>query len=597
MLYGEEDFDVVMLAIIKEDYRHPSYNESVKHAEEMSWHFFGTTPTALLESNRPNEDPDITEYRKANYQPITKSAADKAIKITSKIFNPNLSSIRWEKPSTQGEELKKYTLEDYPVYNSLPNYMKDVVLRKMLADPNGVLVATLAEVPEMETETPEPLLKVYGSKNIYNFDADHYLIYISDRTEKEKGKIFTFCYYDKTESIEFEVYAINKELFYEELDTYQYDFPQIPVWPLGGMSEALDDGSVILKSFYSSAAPHWNNAITHESDLFAAYIKHLHPQKYELAEVCAYKMEWEGINYPCRSGRIKLPMAGKTDAFNMIDCPHCSGSGFNPIGPYGVYKFTKEKLSDGGPMGMDPVGYITVPVEATKMLEVRKDFCISQGLWSINMDIEDKVGENQSGVAKVIDRSAQYDTLYDIGTVIYDVHITNAYYFFNLYKFGVANRSAGKPGETESNLPQVNKPTQFDIASVSELINNFKAAKDSGLDPNYLQMKQIEIQTRDMSTNPDLKRFTSLLLELDPLPGMAVVDVNTNVTRGFVSKNDAVIHFNLKAFVERAVRENKDFISMEKDKQLEILNGYATEFVKANKPVIDTTLIPGFNAA
>lgn len=590
MLYGEEDFDLVMLAIIKEDYRHPSYNESVKHAEEMSWHFFGTTPTALLESNRPNEDPEITEYRKANYQPITKSAADKAIKITSKIFNPNLSSIRWEKPSTQGEELKKYTLEDYPVYNSLPNYMKDVVLRKMLADPNGVLVATLAEVPEMETETPEPLLKVYGSKNIYNFDADHYLIYISDRTENNKGKIFTFCYYDKTESIEFEVYAINKELFYEELDTYQYDFPQIPVWSLGGMSEALDDGSVILKSFYSSAAPHWNNAITHESDLFAAYIKHLHPQKYEIAEVCAYKFDFEGQLYPCRSGRIKYPKG-------LIDCPHCSGSGFNPIGPYGVYKFTKEKLSDGGPMGMDPVGYITVPVEATKMLEVRKDFCISQGLWSINMDVEDKVGENQSGVAKVIDRSAQYDTLYDIGSVIYDVHITNAYYFFNLYKFGVANRSAGKPGETESNLPQVNKPTQFDIASVSELINNFKAAKDSGLDPNYLQMKQIEIQTRDMSTNPDLKRFTSLLLELDPLPGMAVVDVNTNVTRGFVSKNDAVIHFNLKAFVERAVRENKDFISLDKEKQIEILNGYANEFVKANKPAIDTTLIPGFNAA
>jgi len=590
MIYGTPEFDEVMLDILKEGYRHPSYEESVKHAEEMSWHFFGTTPSALLDSVRPNEDPDITQYRKDNYQPITKSAADKAIKITSKIFNPNLSSIRWEKPSTQGEELKKYTLEDYPIYNSLPNYMKDVVLRKMLADPNGVLVATLDEIPESETQTPEPLLKIYGSKNIFDFDEDHYLINTGVHQEKDSGDVYTFCYYDRTQFIEFDVYYKNKELFYTELDRYQYDFPQIPVWPLGGMSEALDDGSIILKSFYSSAAPHWNNAITHESDLFAAYIKHLHPQKYEIAEVCDYKMEMDGIMYGCRGGRIKWPKG-------LIDCPHCSGSGFNPIGPYGVYKFTKEKLSEGGPMGIDPVGYINIPVEATKMLEERTDKSINKGLWAINMEVEDTVGENQSGVAKVIDRSAQYDTLYDIGSVIYDVHITNAYFFFNLYKYGVANRSVGKPGDTESNLPQVNKPTQFDIASVSELINNFKAAKESGLDPNYMQMKQIEIQTRDMSTNPDLKRFTSLLLELDPLPGMAVADINTNVMRGFVSKNDAVIHFNLKAFVERAMRENKDFISMDKEKQLEILNSYADEFVKANKPAIDTTQIPGFNAA
>lgn len=588
MIYGTPEFDEVMLDILKKDYRHPSYEASVKHAEEMSWHFFGDKPEGLLKRTRPNEDPEITAYRLENYEPTTKSAADKAIKITSKILNPNLFSIRWEKQSTQSEELRKYTLEDYPVTNSLPNFMKDVTLRKMLADPNAVIVATLAKVPESQTDVPKPILKIFGSKNVFNYDEDHFLLNVSIQ-----DNIFTFDYYDLNRFISFEVYAKNKKLYYTEIEDYPYEFGEIPAWFLGGMSEAMDDGTVTMKSFYSSAAPYWNLAITHESDTFAAYIRHMFPQKYEIAEVCNYKYDYEGQPYPCRAGQIRIP--GKGKEYSHIECPHCSGSGFNPITPHGVYKYTKDKLSgESGSMGIDPVGYITVPVDATKMLEERAQKMCDKGLWAINMEVEDKVGENQSGVAKVIDRSAQYDTLYDIGTVMFDTHITNAYYFFNLYMFGVSTRAAGKSSEAVyENLPQVNKPTYFDVASTQELINNFKAAKESGLDPNFLQIKQMEIQTRDLSTNPDLKKFTTLLLDLDPLPGMATMDVNTNVSRGFVAKTDAVIHFNIKAFVERAIRENPDFASEDKETQLEVLNVYAQEFVKANKPVIDQTAIPG----
>jgi len=586
MVYGTPEFDAVMLAIIKQDYRHPSYEESCKHAEEMSWHFFGERPDTLLKRSRPNEDPGITEYRLENYEPITKSAADKSIKITSKILNPNLYSIRWEKPSAQGEELKKYTLEDYPDNNSLPNFMKDVVLRKMLADPNGILVATLKEVPEAQAETPKPILKIFGSKNIFNYDEDHFLVNIAIRDQK----FYQFEYYDKDQYISFEVYAKNKELFYTVEEQYIYGFDQIPAWFLGGMSEAMDDGRIILKSFYSSAAPYWNLAIIHESDVFAAYIRHLFPQKFEVVEQCAYKYNVDGIDYQCRGGQIKGP-------WGQMNCPHCGGSGYQPMGAYGTYQYTKDKLSDASGTLSMPVGYITVPIDATKMLEDRAQRMIDKGQAAINMDIEDKIGENQSGIAKVIDRSAQYDTLFDIGTEVFDVHITNAYYFFNKFMFGVANNSAGNdPSVVDNNLPQVNKPTQFDTASVPELVNNFKVAKDSGMDPNFLQMKQIEIQTRDLSTNPDLKNFTTLLLSLDPLPGMSTQDVNTNESKGFVAKNDAVIHFNLKAFVERAMSENNSFASLKKEQQLEILNKYADEFVKKNKPQIDVSQIPGFAA-
>lgn len=602
MLYGEEEFDTTLKAMMKsarieldgtvvhdeKAYRHSCYQESVEHAEEMSWHLYGETPERLLERVRPREDPAVTQYRKENYEPLTKSAADKALNIVSKIFNPNLYSIRWKKESQSGKALKEYSLEYYPEYNSVVTFTKDVLLRKMIADPNGVAAVKLKEIPEKQNQELKPYLCIYGSSSLWNFDDDHYLIFL--RTEQEKtrnnNKItwYYFEYFDKMKYLLFRAYirASNGALVIEEEESYAHNFGEIPAWKLRGVPEAKDNGDVIYKSFFNAAAPYWNLSIIHESDVLGAFINHIHPQKYELAEVCNYK--WQN-QYPCRQGHIKME-SGETMA-----CPKCDGTGWrNMSGPYGVYKYTKEKLSEGdGPVGIDPVGYINVPVDATKMLEERADRMRQLGMWAINMDVEDEVGENQSGVAKVIDRSAQYDTLYNIGSVVFDVHLQNTFYFFNKYMFGIADRSANK--DPQGNLPEINKPTQFDIASTAELVANYKVAKDSGLDPNFLQIKQIEIGTRDLTTNPDLKKFTNLLLDLDPLPGMDANTVSLNVSKFFVRQVDAVIHFNIKRFLERAVMESKNFMEASREDQIKKLEQYAEEVITETKPKIDPAVL------
>lgn len=594
MIYGEEEFDDKLKAMIrtsseKDDerkVRHSCYSECVEHAEEMSWHLYGVTPDSLLDRVRPREDPEVTAYRKANYEPTTKSAADKAINIVSKIFNPNLYSIRWKAESQSAKTLKEYTLEYYPEHNSIVNFTKDVLLRKMLADPNGVAAVKLKEIPEKTNQEPKPYLCLYGSSALWNFDEDHYLIFTrSEEVKLKSGNRITwyyFEYFDSNDYLCFRAYVTSTgKLVIEEEESYPHNFGEIPVWRLQGVPEAKDNGEIIYKSFFNSAAPYWNLSIIHESDVLGAFINHIHPQKYELAEPCHFKFD----GGQCRQGQLKMA-SGET-----LPCPKCDGTGWrNMAGPYGVYKYTKEKLAEGdGPVGIDPVGYINVPVDATKMLEERADRMRQMGMWAINMDVEDEVGENQSGVAKVIDRSAQFDTLYNIGSVVFDVHLQNAFYFFNKYMFGVADRSAGK--EPEGNLPEINKPTQFDIASTSELIANYKVAKDSGLDPNFLQIKQIEIGTRDLTTNPDLKRFTNLVLDLDPLPGMDANTVSLNVSKFFIRQVDAVIHWNIKRFLERAIREDKGFLEAKREEQVAKLESFAEEVVKETKPKVDPAVI------
>jgi hypothetical protein len=593
MIYGEDDFNTTLIKIIKDGYRHSCYEEACRHAEEMSWHLYGVTPTELLERVRPNEPPEVTNYRMDNYEPKTKSSADKAINIVSKIFNENLYSIRWKDKNESAVELAEYTLEYYPKNNSVINFEKDVALRKMLADPNAVEVVKLERIPTKQTEKLRPIIVLYGSKNVYNYDLDHYLIWIKDEQEKAaSGGTITwryFEYYDANQYVNFKSYVTSTgALVTEEQESYVYNFGEIPVWELQGVTEAKDNGDTIYKSFFSAAVPFWNDSITHESDVKASFIGHIFPQKYELSEPCNYRFQWEGMQFPCKGGTIKY---GKEERGDTMSCPSCSGSGYrNMAGPYGVYKISKEKLTEGDtPTGIDPVGYITVPVDATKMLEERAENQRRLGMWAINMDVEDEIGQNQSGIAKVIDRSAQYDTLGNIASVVFDVHLQNAYYFFNLFMFGVSDKSIGK--DAEINLPEINKPTQFDIQSSAELINNFKAAKDSGLDANLLQIRQQEIITRDGGTNPDLKKFAFLLLDLDPLPGMDAQTISLNQSKGFVSKADAAIHFNLKNFIEQAIDENPDFTQKPKKYQKEILKKYGQAFVKDNEPKIDPSIM------
>jgi hypothetical protein len=560
----------------------------------MSIHVFGDKPMYLLDRARPREDVEVKQYRIENYEPTTKAGCDKAVDIVSKIFNPQLFSIRWKSDSKQIKELKKYTLEFYPEYNSLMSFNKDVVLRKMIADPNGIVSVKPREMPENEATRLEPIVVVYGSTNVWFRDLEHLLIYI--KTEKTPGpniqERFYFDYYDRNIFLHFYTWydASSKQMVIVEIQRYEHNFDEIPCWALRGKSKDLNNGMIIYESFFSPALPHWNLAIVHESDLLGAYINHMHPQKYELAEDCAYQFDWQGQFYNCHGGIIKYP-GGKKGEFVDMKCPHCMGTGITAVkSPYGAYQFTKDKLDVGdtfGRGGLLPVGYVTIPVDATKMLEERTERFIQKGMWAINMDIEEKIGENQSGVAKVIDRSAQHDTLMNISTVFYDVHVNNEFYFLNKYMFAV--EASSRRDDENANLPEVNKPTEFDITSVSELINNFSVAQKSGLDRNFLQVRQIEIVSRDLSTNPDLKKYLVTMLTLDPLPGLTVDDIQAIVGKE-CTMEDAVIHFNLKKFTDRAIMEVNGFIDLDKEKQYEKLIEYAEEVVAANKPTLNPDL-------
>lgn len=524
----------------KGEKRHQTYFDCVKHAREMSVHLYGVKPVELLNMVRPREEDETKKYRLDAYQATTKATAGKALSIVSKIFNPTLYSIQWGSEGNS-QALKEYTTEKFPKHKSVVTFLQQVALKKTLADPNGLMAIYVPSPPKSDLQRAEPIIKLYGSENIWYYDEDMYLIFKKKEKDK-KYEWFYFDYYDKFKQVEFRATNLTrKNTIIEEEMSYTHNLNYLPLWQLGGVPEALDSGCEIYKSYFEPAVPFWNLAITHESDLFGAYINHLHPIRAELAEECDYVENGQ----KCKRGSLIFADGNKKS------CPSCGGSGLKSVkSPYGVYRYNKEKLSEGT-TALEPVQYITVPTEPTKMLEERVEKQHERGLYALNMDILNKIGENQSGVAKVIDRDELYDFLFSISSLMFG-HLEKIFSTINDIMFRTGDLATKK--EPSKNLPKIQQPTQFDISSAMELISEMKEGKDAGLSPQYLREKQKTVNDKEFASNPEVKAKMALMTELDPCPDLPVDDLSV-VGGKFIPKEFIIIHYNIEYLVERLMED------------------------------------------
>ncbi len=565
----------------KDDLKHENYKECKDHAEEMSWHVYGTKPERLLRRTRPREDPSITTYRLESYEPITQSVCKKALSIVHKIFDPNLYSIRFEE-SAQAKELQEYTLENYPHFNSVVNYLSDFILKKMIADPNAVILIQPFFYDVAESERVRPIATCYHSRDVFMRGMDYVLLF-DKCVDLERGwKRWFFTYADKAGVYKFyvEMSADGKDYIFTTIASYIHNFDELPVWSLTG--DYSDSKIGCYQSYFFAAVPFWNEAVNDHSDVTGAYRMHMWPQKWEVADECEYVERGEGANYPCQGGMI-------FDGSTKHKCPSCNGSGYKSAkSPYESHLVNRDKFmtGDGSANIQPPFGYVTVPVEATKMLEDKAERNLQKGLEALCMDVVNEIGLNQSGKAKEMDRTELNDFLKRISSVMYDIHMTNIYYFFTKYMFGVSNRES-----VENIQPEISKPTQFDVYSSTELTEQFAKSKEAKLNPSYLAVKQVEIQNKEFSTNPQLLARLNLEISLDPLAEVSTDEISMMLVNGTIEKCTAIIHDNIRMFVARAIEENNGFEELERMKQWEILEEYADEVEEENKVKIDEAMI------
>lgn len=561
----------------KDDFKHPGYRQAVDHADEMAVHLYGDKPDDLLKRVRPREDPDITAYRLESYEPTTKSTADKGVSLCNKIFNPNLYAIK-AKDGDSAQLLYKYATVEYPVFNSVVNYLSSFGLRKALADPNAVFVVEPGNLTSDVTVRITPVVNCYSSKDVWIIDDNIVIIYLYEQKDEQGTITYFFKSVDKQNITEFSLYINSaKEWIYSELSNYPHLFGTIPAWLLGGSynQKTTVKYGAVFESFFYPAVPFWNKAICAESDLDGAFISHIHPQKWEVADECEFVEVKEYGEFSCQSGYIYDP---KTRGGKHL-CPQCGGLGRKSVkSPYQTYQVAKDKLNDpnGASLNQPPAGYIDVPTTATQMLVDRAKLLHEQGLSALNMDIVNKIGNNQSGEAKAYDRTELFDFLGKVRDLFYDKHLVNIFYYFAKYMF------IGNSDEQIDKIePEIIKPNNFDIYTTQELTDQLKIAKESTINPSYIGVKQIEVQNKEFQTHPEMLKFLNLVVALDPYVGTPRADVDLMLFGKTASKISIIIHDNINAFVKRALEEDPSFGDKDYSDQMETLKSFAQEMSEA----------------
>jgi hypothetical protein len=583
---GKEFQEYLSNLIKDEKYRHVNYRKTVDHAKELAVHAWGEKPVDILDKARPREDEAVKQYRIDSWEPITQSDFDKAIYILQKGFNSKLFSINFP-PQPGGvklseeESLEYYTRKIFPLFDDVFNLFSEVLLKQSIADPNGVItiVPTVYNLPQSELQSPN--IVIFKSEQVYDKKDGVYFVLLDQNTVKLKNR----------EGAILHIITVNSIVTYEEIETrdadkrfievarFDHNFGILPAWHLGGVPDSRAYPYSYI-SFFNAAVPYWNKAVRLESDLDGALVNHLHPQKWEMTLDCEHVENGQ----QCQGGKIYVEKIGKS-----VPCTKCHGSGKISVkSPFDVYQINTDKLAtmEGKTPMIPPAGYITVPTEIITVLDGKIKQNLEKGLSAICMDVVNKIGLDQSGKAKEIDRTELNTFMTKVFDYMFDNHIPNVFYFINLYRYGVL---LGK--RVDEYLPTISKPTSFDVLTIQDVTEELAKAKENNSSPVYLEALERDLIDKRFSTNEEIRTRATLCIDLDPFPSRSIEDKTMMKLNQTVSNEDLVISDNIVKFVKMALEEHPDFPEMEMNDQNDILLGYAKDLIKNNETQV-ADLVP-----
>ncbi|MFY0654981.1 MAG: hypothetical protein JXQ96_23320 [Cyclobacteriaceae bacterium] len=533
---------------------HKYYKKTVDHAEEMGVHVEGDKPEKLLNINRPNEQKEIKKYRLESYEPVTKSLSEKVVNTVNKIFNPRIWSLNFpEMTKVVGEDtLSKYLMEDYPYYRSIMNFITETFTTKDFSDPNAAIVVMPEDFDIEETEMFNPVAVIYGSETLKDFVDGEYYTFMMDGVIK----VFTqteILYYKKNTKGGKE----NWNLYFE----YKHDFGLPPVFRLGGIINGKQE-PYYFESWIRGVLPHWNQVVQLTSDAHASYMNHLWMEKWEYATEC----EAEG----CNGGLVETEIKnGKDIVLGSVHCRNCNGTGKVSKSPYGIHTINRDAINPDAPLPTPPAGYISKPIDIIDKVEDRISKEEKRGLASINMEIVQMVGEDQSGLAKTVDREDLNAFLSRYSRHVFEYVLPELIFYIAAWRYGEIYTLSDI-------LPEINQPKDFNVLNLNQLTEEYKNASNSGVSNSYLMNVEKELVESKFSNNDLSRRKNTALIDLNPYPNRSDDDLLTLQNLGEPSwMIYKAIH--LIELVEMAIEDDSEFLNLTLKEQREKIDNLSKE--------------------
>lgn len=562
------------------DKSHYYYKKAVENCNAFKPHSEGCYPQELIECRRPNEPLEVKEYREKIWKPITKPSFGKIVSSLAKIRRSQDWSIKYplnqddfSKISEQ-ENLEEYCENNFPDFTSVTNWVFSVLLKKYLTDPNGVILIQPKTTEVEENEYVKPFPVIFDCCDVVEFINGEYAIlsnplgcYYMHKGKTLKGKSYYIIDVVKIETWN----QTDSKGTMTLVDEYEHGLDILPVFKLGGIICESEGGNYLYESRISGILPELDEALREYSDLQAAKVLHVYPERWEYTsnECTTCKGLGRRSNSAWHEGcDASIPA--------QIDCDTCRGAGYVAAGPY-----AKMLIKPAG-MGTQqlpspPAGYVEKDVEIVKLMQSSVREHIYEGLSAINFQFLDQAPLNQSGVAKEVDKDELNNTVHaiaeDIVSIMDNIYKIIAYYRYKtLYTFD----------EIDNMLPTISVPERFDLLSSTHLEQALDTSKKAGLNPVLLNAQEVEFANKRFNNDSSVRDRLQLILSLDPLPNHTEDNKMSMLSNSGITKETYIISSNIQEFVQRAIDEDKEFATNKTLKeQKALMLKYAQEIIAA----------------
>jgi len=338
----------------------------------------------------------------------------------------------------------------------------------------------------------------------------------------------------------------------------KHDFGIVPAFRVRGVVIETEKPQW-FESFIAGVLPHWDDAVCMFSDLQAAIVNHLYPEKWEFSIDCT--------NKDCRSGQVNITQANGTCA--DIECSTCHGTGkISTKSPFDIYQVNRDALVPDAPLPTPPFGYGEKELGSTELLEKLAEKEIDKGFVAINMDIVNDVPENQSGIAKTIDRQ-DLDSFLDVySSHVFNYIIPNIILLIILWRYGKVLTES----QIKEYFPNIKEPTTFDVFSISLLTQELESLKAAGVSGSFVTGIQKDIIEKRF-TDEETKAFHKTIIDVDPLAHMSNDDLLASGR--VIGPDDLMIHAFAKDLIEQAMTTDEEFLNRPLNEKKEIIRGLA----------------------
>ena len=413
----------------------------------------------------------------------------------------------------------------------------------LLVDIAAPLTGSIGAVDDVPLGLPEPVFSYVPSAQVHDVAVTgHRIEYLILSGKTADGQIEYYCYDDQQCH---RVRFVSGVLAYQPALAATHGLGYVPACPVttrqpdptrpvrrtSALADSLEVADVYLRDF-------------NEHELGKAY--HAFPKMWSYGVRCDYQAPlvdangYEGLQ-SCNAGRL-TGAAGTNGYAGTYDCPRCKGQGkYIPVGPDKTYIL--EAPQNGEPAITPPAGYIVPDLTSLEYLggeltanaaRIEKAVIGKEGVTAMHTKVE-------SGNAKALDLAPVYDALNDYGD---DAQVALKFVVdtFGRLRYGPDYRASS-----------VALGKKYHLKSADQLEQEYKAAKDAGLDSALLYGYLEELVYARYAADPMELERNLLKLELTPAPHLTDKEAQD---AAIIGEDDLLLKIYLNDFVARLEREN-----------------------------------------